>query len=136
MTDRDPNEPLSELGQEALHLHVMFSAFVEGGFTEDQAKAVREATDRVDNWGADTVMDVQATMPQVAVTAGHEPLDWCVTVETQRRDWETPVMAAARVATWVTLHAERWGKVPTELAIQRTTEQEKAVKPFRDRHSW
>lgn len=37
MNDRDVNEPMSELGQEAVAFHVLFLAFIEGGFTEDQA---------------------------------------------------------------------------------------------------
>lgn len=118
--------------------------------TLDQAKAVREAQERVHTtWSPATYMQVIGAMPRVAIEAGHLERDWATSVETQRRDWETPQAAAERLALWVTLHAERWGRVPTERAIQRTTEptprpgfivtqQEKAAAPWprKDRHSW
>lgn len=90
--------------------------------TLEQAKAVREATERVNRWPLMIAALVTQEMPKVARDAGHQESDWRVTVETQRRDWETPVDAADRVARWVTLWAEVYGKPPTERAIQRTVE--------------
>jgi hypothetical protein len=32
-----PTDPISKMTESAINLHVMFTKFVEGGFTEDQA---------------------------------------------------------------------------------------------------
>jgi hypothetical protein len=101
--------------------------------TLDQAKAVREAAERSLLWDDNTYRLVGDLMPSVARKAGHQVEDWIVSVETQRRDWETPPDAAYRLAQWVTLWAETYASVPTQRAIQRTTE----AKPYpHKRNHW
>lgn len=88
----------------------------------EQAKAVREATARVATWTVAERIDVTEQMPQVALDAKHQERDWLVSVACLQQDHETPRAAAERVAKWVTLWVEVYDTVPTQRAIQRTTE--------------
>lgn len=79
----------------------------------DTVAAVRRAEVEVEAWEPGTRAQVAFHLPLVAVRNGASIPDWQVTVCLLRRDWETPETAADRLATYMTLHAERWDETPT-----------------------
>jgi hypothetical protein len=85
----------------------------------DTVAAVRRAQVETRDWTPETWGFVVAEMPKVAMAHRTEREDWATTVCLLRRDWETPVACAQRLALYIQLHAERWDDTPT-LATIRT----------------
>jgi hypothetical protein len=86
----------------------------------EQVAAVRHAETKVrEDWPLTVLDAVSEAIPQVARDHGVNTWDWAVTVQLLRQPWESPEMAAERLARYMTLHAERWHTTPTMATLQR-----------------
>lgn len=85
----------------------------------DEARAHAQAQSAVARWTNALRESVLDEMPPVAKQAGFLGRHWLLAVEVQRRDWETAQAAAQRVAQWITLHAETYGRPPSAQALVR-----------------
>lgn len=81
--------------------------------------AVRDAEDRARRWAGRTRLRVAAICPAPPDMA---PLDWHAwptAVALVQQDHETPEDAAQRLALYLTLHAERYGRAPRPMTAAR-----------------
>lgn len=92
----------------------------------DLVQAIRSASLDVVAWPRlqrllvlDHLTHLKATHPNQRRVVTIDQDAWCVTVALLRRDHETVKEAADRLATYLTLHAERWGETPTLANIRK-----------------
>lgn len=73
-------------------------------------QAVLDARAAVEAWGADVWMNVAMEAPECL--ADVNTMTWCVTVQAFKSEGEPIVTAAKRLALYLDLHAEVFGRPP------------------------
>lgn len=77
------------------------------------ARVIREAQAEVRTWDTGTYGAVADAMPALVLDYGDTTADWAVAVAALRQGRETPVDAARRLATYVTLHGDHYPATPS-----------------------